>query len=353
MEGIGGVLVNTLEVTDPRARVKRAIIVGSTIVDIVMGGVLAVFLWTIFEDLLIPALIFIWMVSMGILGYILLDSTLGRSGKPVRIYQDGIEFQLGKFDRMRGMSNYLSKMDISDVEVVKLDYSSQPRRLQGLDGLKDLHIHTTGNKTYSTGDRDQNDIAMVTDFIQRSWKIDVKNREINMRTGKEVISQDRAKKARKIAVASQPEIKTCPGCGIAMGAGSRFCPSCGYSFVGRSGPAPPSSLGNPPANQKMKPLEMQKSPHMALMLSSLGILGIMGLGHFYVRKIVKGAVLLLLGFFLAALAYVSLLGIGMDDQYSLAVEVMTSAMFWALFLGVLSWQAWDAFKSAKIFNMVK
>jgi hypothetical protein len=81
---------------------------------------------------------------------------------------------------------------------------------------------------------------------------------------------------------------------------------------------------------------------MATKLALLGLLGVMGLGHIYMGKIVKGLVLFVVGGFMALMSLVSIYLISQPSEFSLAVNIISAAMFTVPFLALLIWQILDA-----------
>ena len=73
----------------------------------------------------------------------------------------------------------------------------------------------------------------------------------------------------------------------------------------------------------------------------------MGLGHIYMRKYVKGIVLFLVGGFLALLSLASIYLMFQPNEFSLEVNIVTAAIFTVPFLILLVWQMFDAPKPSR------
>jgi hypothetical protein len=130
----------------------------------------------------------------------------------------------------------------------------------------------------------------------------------------------------------------CPSCGAGVIIGSRFCPACGHQF-------------GPSVQSNGTVIGAGKSTQVTLLLSLLpGLIGLLGLGHFYVRKYAKGAFLLVIGFFLAGLGLGSLLLLN-DPAYAGSAASLIMALFFnLLFLMLLVYSVIDARKSTRLLN---
>ena len=162
----------------------------------------------------------------------------------------------------------------------------------------------------------------------------------------------------------------CPNCGVAVSPGSTTCPSCGTpqnvspspgkihtpnprGFCGSCGtpliakyspcpncghvkttynPQPNPGYPNPPQHPQQQG-GLYKSSTTALLLSLiLGFLGICGIGQFYLGKVARGAVILVVGIILAVL-------------------VLGTSFWGALaFLPFWIWQAYDTHQLCKVYN---
>ena len=81
-----------------------------------------------------------------------------------------------------------------------------------------------------------------------------------------------------------------------------------------------------------------------------GLFCIMGLGHFYTKRITKGFILLFVGFFAGLFAWVGLSMVFTETRFDTISYVFTAMIFWAIFLAILLWSAFDASREAKKYN---
>jgi TM2 domain-containing membrane protein YozV len=116
---------------------------------------------------------------------------------------------------------------------------------------------------------------------------------------------------------------------------------------------PPSIPAPPPVVEERSPLPsyLQKSTKLAFFLAFLpGLFCIMGLGHFYAKKVIKGVILLVIGFFPGLLAWVSLFMVFTETKYEISVYIIMTMFLWAIFAALLLWSAFDASKQVRKFN---
>lgn len=71
----------------------------------------------------------------------------------------------------------------------------------------------------------------------------------------------------------------------------------------------------------------------------------MGIGHIYMRKVVKGIALMIIGGFLALLLLASIILIFAPDDFPIEVKVVTAMMLSAPLLLLYLWQVLDAPKA--------
>ena len=126
-----------------------------------------------------------------------------------------------------------------------------------------------------------------------------------------------------------------------------FCGSCGARLISKHSPCPDCghvkttfnpqpNPGNPNPNRGYPPQQqggLYKNPTTALILSLiLGFLGICGIGQFYLGKVGRGAVILVVGLILAVAVF--------------------GTSFWGviLFLPFWIWQAYDTHQICKVYN---
>lgn len=85
-----------------------------------------------------------------------------------------------------------------------------------------------------------------------------------------------------------------------------------------------------------------KDPKMAMVLAGFGFLGFMGIGHFYMGKLIKGIILLFAGGFLALMSAASVFLIFQPSEFPVEIRIITAAIFTVPFLLILIWQFFDA-----------
>jgi hypothetical protein len=137
----------------------------------------------------------------------------------------------------------------------------------------------------------------------------------------------------------------CPRCGGESRDGYEFCMHCGFNF--KEGRAP--EYPYPPYQPRpgMYPILDRKDPGIAVILALLpGLIGIMGIGHIYVGKMVTGFLLLVTGLFLYSLAGASIL-IGF---FTMGAGFILTVVIVLVILLVLIVQTLDANKLAKNYN---
>ncbi len=148
---------------------------------------------------------------------------------------------------------------------------------------------------------------------------------------------------------------TCPNCRYDSSDGARFCSNCGMNFTAAPGgpaPYPPPIYGQGYYNQPYYgyPAVQQKDPGIAAILALLaGVFGLMGMGHIYLGRIIRGLVILVGGIVLWSLAVFFLFAgvfgpTGILWIFSLVCVIAV--------LGLLVWQTYDAYALAKQYNEV-
>jgi TM2 domain-containing membrane protein YozV len=154
---------------------------------------------------------------------------------------------------------------------------------------------------------------------------------------------------------------SCPNCQAENPADARYCSNCGRGLIAEQNapnPSPPPVYGQPQYYQPYPPyqppygypISPAKDPGIAAILALLaGFIGLMGMGHIYVGKITRGLIILVAGLALWALVIAS----------SFAAIITLGGAFWLLILvfiiaalGLLVWQAYDAYNLAKQYNTV-
>ena len=117
----------------------------------------------------------------------------------------------------------------------------------------------------------------------------------------------------------------CGSCGTPLPAKYAPCPSCGH--VKTTFGAPP-----PPQPGSMQPHSYKGIGTCVALALIPGFFGICGIGHFYINKIGRGIVCLIIGIILGAIAWASM-GIGL-----------------VAFIPFLAWTVYDAHKDTKYYN---
>jgi hypothetical protein len=107
---------------------------------------------------------------------------------------------------------------------------------------------------------------------------------------------------------------------------------------------PPPQYSNPYYQNQYQPVQdpSGKSPRMAKLLAGFGLLGFMGIGHFYMGKYIKGIILFISGGFLAMMSLLSIIMASDSRQYYLAASIVVAALFTVPFLILFVWQLNDA-----------
>ena len=117
----------------------------------------------------------------------------------------------------------------------------------------------------------------------------------------------------------------CGSCGTPLPAKYAPCPSCGHVKT---------TFGSPPPPQpgSMQPHSYKGIGTCVALALIPGFFGICGVGHFYINKIGRGVVCLIVGIILGVIAWVSM-GIG-----------------FVAFIPFLAWTVYDAHQSTKYYN---
>jgi TM2 domain-containing membrane protein YozV len=133
----------------------------------------------------------------------------------------------------------------------------------------------------------------------------------------------------------------CPNCGTPVHEGILYCPKCGRSLT------PLRST-----EAYYQPLYKEKDPGTTVVLAVvLGLIGIMGVGHLYLGKVTRGIILLILGLVILPMivSYFLYLSVSMGSSiYSIVAPVIIIIAVW---MGLLIWQAFDAYQLAKEYNL--
>jgi hypothetical protein len=301
-------------------------------------------------------------LAMELFTILFTSGALGRSTKPILIYSNGMEFYLFALDKLRRRTPFVLKADITEASTGGIP--------GGAPTASGFNIRTRSDVNYYSGERAEEDVRSVLEFLHKEWGIRVlglpeaKARKIRTETEPEpwgTLTANSMVRAPFQDQQDQVDVPPmfCPSCGASAVKEYDFCPHCGHKFgmpVARYQQvviAPPPEVIEPPRPEPESklPSYLQKNPRLAFLLGLLpGAFCIMGLGHFYTKRYVKGVVLLFVGFFLGAFAYVALFEAFTPNEYGLTVNLFTAVILAAPFVAVLLWQAFDASNQAKRFN---
>ena len=110
----------------------------------------------------------------------------------------------------------------------------------------------------------------------------------------------------------------CENCGHAIRLGTKFCGSCGNPITETATPIQDTnqSHAEPPPKQNVnsgkvlqRPPEWKSMGVTMVLTVVLGIVGLGGIGHLYLGKIIKGIVLLIVGIILAIIGWLTIFGL--------------------------------------------
>jgi hypothetical protein len=149
----------------------------------------------------------------------------------------------------------------------------------------------------------------------------------------------------KVRVVNEPRIAVCTGCGNSFVDDLGFCPRCGRYTSNQA-----DQGSYPETDRYIQQFQgpQRKSARLATMLAAaLGLMGIMGIGHLYMRKYVKGFVLLLTGGFFALLSLASIILVFTPDEFPVGVKIITAVILSVPILAIYIWQLLDAPKPAR------
>jgi TM2 domain-containing membrane protein YozV len=149
----------------------------------------------------------------------------------------------------------------------------------------------------------------------------------------------------------------CRICGVQYTEGARFCSNCGAALE-----APPAtyhvtrSLGEVTVSRLPR-----KNTGVAALLAALGGIILLGIGHFYVGKIGRGVVLLVVGLvlkillvalpvFLIPISLLSILFSPVPPTGTIGLALLILILLSASNLGLWIWQIYDAYALANLYN---
>ena len=384
--------IKTLEVTDPNMKTKKLVAWAVPFSTVIMVSVLAYLaIINSSEDPFLQTMyisVVVLFVAFDILMFLFYQSWFGRSGQKIVFYDKGIQFPRYLWDRMRGRGSFLEKD-----KIVSACASFTDPKMAG-SNTAELIFGSSDGKSYRTGQRAISDINSFSIWLGTEWGMKVERSDLR---GNPIAPP------HKVRVVARPELRTCLGCGYSFTDDLGFCPSCGrmisegmdpldpfaprrtknesqstiqspsaqYEQPRPSGDYPEPSHNPPYPNTDLyrgedsavplsagngygpyplaQPTDRNgKSPRMAMILAAVpGLLGVMGMGHIYMGKYLKGFILLISGGFFALLSLASIILIFMPDEFSLGVKVVTAAILSVPFLALFLWQLFDAPKPAR------
>jgi TM2 domain-containing membrane protein YozV len=395
-----GVVVRTLEVSSPGIRGQKIVVNAIPLTSLLMVFIFSYFAFVLYQD--DPTLQMIYLLSMvffvasDIFMFLLFQSAFGRNWSKIEFFDNGIQFPRFLWDRLMGREGYLAR---SKIVSVKADIIANP----GVVGTNtgELIFTTNSGKRYRTGFRIKEDVLSTSEWIEENWQMKV---DVIGSNGNPILAPHMA------PVSGSVRSIICVGCGYVFTGELGFCPCCGRMVTnekdqteitsyqrlserpqvvvqdplsgsshnqtpsfqnaqyqnqnqkypvyqgpyGQSGldqpnqafPGPAAYYGQNQYPQQYAPYA--KNPRLATKLAAvLGLLGIMGIGHLYMRKPIKGILLLFIGGFFALLSSVSIIMIFQPSEFSMIVRVITAAMMSAPFLLIYLWQVFDAPKPSK------
>jgi TM2 domain-containing membrane protein YozV len=134
----------------------------------------------------------------------------------------------------------------------------------------------------------------------------------------------------------------CKDCGTPYTEGAKFCPNCGANLQAPVAPTAQTSAAAP-----------RKDSGVAALLAGLAGLVLFGIGHFYVGKIGRGVVLLVVGIVLKLAIPLLWFGSAMELTFTQAGPATGLLILFAL-LNLITWiwQIYDAYRLAKTYNAV-
>ena len=309
----------------------------------------------------------ILLVFMGIASDLTVQYMFSKSMGAISLYSNGFEPPKAWIHKLTGRRPFITKEKIAIMQS-----SATWQKLEGGPYLVLSYKDHKGMITFF-GVRRKEDVEATLDYVKKEWKMPIDASfdisSMNRRVERGSPGETSPPIAHKIPVSNagsnpppQQPVLFCPNCGARDVPYSEFCPMCGHRagqpVVRYIPPQPivapqPPVQGPPPIVQEVSPLPsyLQKSARLAFLLAFVpGFFCIIGLGHFYTKRIVKGIILLFVGFFVGTFAWVSLSMVFTESRFETIAYVITAMVFWAIFMAILLWSAFDASKQAKKYN---
>jgi hypothetical protein len=400
--GFKGSPVRTLEETDPYVRGKK-IVLRAMLFSIAFFVIFLYYMAFFYsrDEPFFQAVYLIMMIVLVVLTlgmFLFFQSLFARNWKRILIYDSGVEFPSFLWDRLRGREAFLPKADIVSVNAVII---VGPNVVGSNTG--NLIFRTSSGQTYRTGDRIRSDIISTSDWFESNWRMRVDRTDLRgnpVAVPRDVLDTRHvgARTCIGCGYSIGEAFDSCPSCGRAVSAGTDpiiphstaridekfpapvqtqarsyeymqpqpseqkqhgpayqygpeaapqptpYAPAHPDTYQAPEHPAPPPSYpGHHPYLYQQPPDPHAKNPRMAIIMAAVfGLLGMMGIGHLYMRKYIKGTVLLVFGAFFALVSLVSVIMIFAPDQYSVWVHIVTAAVMSAPFLLLYAWQVFDA-----------
>ena len=340
-------------------------------------------------------LMLIFFVSSSFVMYLFFNSYFGRTWQKIVIYENGIQFPNYLWDRIKGRESFLAKVKIVSV---KAWFVTGPNAV-GV-GTADLSFQTSAGKIYHTGSRISSDISSFSDWLKTNWQFKVEEKKVQVNSAASarkvpVVRGAASNTCLGCGYSFTENIGFCPSCGriTPNGKGQIESSVPERSPVEPQTPVRPQSVQSYPYQQPLDPYAPPyqnqygqalppnpqyqnappyqnvrpdysapqqpypsygqyqyqpigslygKNPRTAMLLAALGLLGMMGFGHIYMKKFIKGFMLFFVGGFLALMSLASIYLIFQPSQFSLEVNIVTAAIFSVPFLILLVWQLFDA-----------
>ena len=399
-----GEQVRTLSVNDPSMKRKKLIVKVSLLDFVIINGVLLYTASALGLDFQSAFLIALPVLNVAIaLEYIFLSYALGKGFDPITVYSNGIQFPERAFLKMIRRPSFVRSDEISSIRVHDFSCSGRSNEFAGHSYLS---LTNRKGKRYDTGPRLSSEMDPTIDWMEINWGLNIRAQEPRRASPATIPVHGHEHRATKIPASFAP--RYCPNCGKQCDYSLNFCTSCGrmldqdmvrHTVVHEAPPvpsvpfqdrytrtndvprkmdvydgltqynAPPSHQApaqdpymrastpsqpyyNPPQHG-VPPAQHQigldgKNPRKASILALVfGFLGIMGIGHFYMGKDIKGIVLFLAGGFFAVLSLAAFVVVLTDTEGPSLARIAAALVLSAPFLLTQIWQVFDAPKPKK------
>jgi hypothetical protein len=162
-----GVLLRTIEVTDPKARFKRNYLLFVPISSTMVFALICTILWYRGLPLELIGLVLALALSMEIVSLIVMSWALGRGLWPISIYSNGVEYHRFLFDKLRRAPGFVERTDITEVRFGG-GLSGYPGTTGPNPTVSYFSIKTRKGRQYWSGPRDIKDAKAAVELIG-SW----------------------------------------------------------------------------------------------------------------------------------------------------------------------------------------